>query len=152
MYTNRSVGNRLLYPLVFIVSESHRSGASSSSLFTKIAINNMDIHNIKYRTWNASCSIKMLILYSQKIWWGIKFGSLVVYLHNRQINISYLHIYVWRSLTKSPNLNPPTFLQWRFRTQPPNLSPAIFPAIQPQPIRSHLCVLPPSPLSPIYLE
>ena len=44
----RSVGNRLLYPLVFIVSESHRSGASSSNLFTKTAINNMDIHNIRY--------------------------------------------------------------------------------------------------------
>ena len=50
---HRSVGNRLLYPLVFIVSESHRSGASSSSLFTKTAINNMDIHNIRYKIWNA---------------------------------------------------------------------------------------------------
>ena len=33
-------------------------------------------------------------------------------------------IYIWRSLTKPPNLNPPIFLQWRFGAQPPNLIPA----------------------------
>ena len=42
----------------------------------------------------------------------------------KSANISYLHIYVWRSLTKPPNLNPPIFLQWRFRARPPNLIPA----------------------------
>ena len=27
-------------------------------------------------------------------------------------SISYLHIYMWRSRTELPNLNPPIFLQW----------------------------------------
>ena len=41
----------------------------------------------------------------------------------KSANISYLHIYVWQSLTKPPNLNQPIFLQWRFWAQPPNLIP-----------------------------
>ena len=52
--------------------------------------------------------------YSQKIWWGIKFGGLVVCLSNRQIKIrqiSYSHIYVWRSHTELPNLYPPIHLK-----------------------------------------
>ena len=38
--------------------------------------------------------------------------------------ISYLHIHVWQSLTKLPNLKPPIFLQRQFGGQPPNLIPA----------------------------
>ena len=39
----------------------------------------------------------------------------------KSANISYLHIYVWRSLTELPNLNLnlPIFLQWWFWAQPP---------------------------------
>ena len=43
----RAVGNRLVYPLVFIVSESHRGGYSSSNLFNKAALSKMDIHTIR---------------------------------------------------------------------------------------------------------
>ena len=60
------------------------------------------------------------------MWRGIKFGGLAVLLATaklKSINTSYLHIYVWRSLTGPPNLNPPIFLQWRFRAQTPNLIP-----------------------------
>ena len=39
----------------------------------------------------------------------------------KSANISYLHMYVWRSLTEQPNL---IFLQWRFGAHPPNLIPA----------------------------
>ena len=42
----------------------------------------------------------------------------------KSANISYLHMYVWRSLTEQPNLNPPIFLQWQFGAHPPNLIPA----------------------------
>ena len=42
----------------------------------------------------------------------------------KSANISYSHIYVWRSLTEPPNLNPPIFLQWQFWAQLPNLIPA----------------------------
>ena len=42
----------------------------------------------------------------------------------KSTDISYLHIYIWRSLTKPPNLNPPICMQWRFGAQPPNLIPA----------------------------
>ena len=42
----------------------------------------------------------------------------------RSVNISYLHVYVWQSLTEPPNLNLPIYLQWRFWAQPPNLNPA----------------------------
>ena len=41
----------------------------------------------------------------------------------KSANISYSYIYVWRSLTEPPNLNPPIFLQWQFWPQPPNLIP-----------------------------
>ena len=57
----------------------------------------------------------LCIPYSQKIWWGIKFGGLAVRLATAKLksaNISYLHIYVWQSRTEPPNLNPPMFLQW----------------------------------------
>ena len=62
--------------------------------------------------------------YSRKYWRGIKFGGLAVWFATAKLksaNISYLHIYVWRSLTEPPNLNSPIFLQWRFRAKPPNL-------------------------------
>ena len=68
------------------------------------------------------------LLYSQKIWRGIKFDSLAVCLSTAKLkpdNISYLHIHVWQSLTEPPNLNPPIyFCKWRFGSQPPNLIPA----------------------------
>ena len=62
------------------------------------------------------------------MWWRIKIGSLAVYLVTaklKSVKISYLHniMYVWQSLTESPNLNPPIFLQWRFGAHPPNLIP-----------------------------
>ena len=42
------------------------------------------------------------IPYSRKIWQGIKFGGLVVYIITAKI--SYSQIYVWRSCTEPPNL------------------------------------------------
>ena len=41
----------------------------------------------------------LLLLYSWKIWQGIKFGGLALHMYNHQIT------YVWRSLTEPPNLN-----------------------------------------------
>ena len=55
-----------------------------------------------------------------------EFGGLVVCFATAELksaNISYSHIYVWRSLTEPPNLNSPIFLQWQFWAQPPNLIP-----------------------------
>ena len=46
-----------------------------------------------------------IILYSQKIWRGIKFGGLAVYITTAKLKsakISYSHIYVWRSRTEPP--------------------------------------------------
>ena len=42
----------------------------------------------------------------------------------KSAKISYSHIYVWRSRTELPNLNPPIRLQWQYGSQPPNLIPA----------------------------
>ena len=86
-------------------------------------------HIVHTRSWaKPSCGVSTCrILYSQKIWRGIKFGSLVVCLATAKFkfaNILYLHIYVWQSLTEPPNLNSPIFLQWRFGVQLPNLIPA----------------------------
>ena len=69
------------------------------------------------------------IPYSRKILRGIKFGGLAVYMYIataklKSAKISYSHIYVWRSCTEPPKLNPPIFLQQRFWAQPPNLIPA----------------------------
>ena len=53
----------------------------------------------------------LIILYSRKIWWGIKFGDLPPKL---------LTIYVWRSHTELPNLfmlveaNPPNLIPTKF--------------------------------------
>ncbi len=44
----RSVQKSLHYPLVFIVSESHRGGANSSNLFSKELVAKIDIHTIRY--------------------------------------------------------------------------------------------------------
>ena len=52
------------------------------------------------------------IPYSRKIWQGIKFGGLAVYITTAKLKsakISYSHIYVWRSRNEPPNLNPATF-------------------------------------------
>ena len=66
--------------------------------------------------------------YSQKIWWGIKFGGLAVQFATAKLNsanISYLGIYVWRSLTEPPKFKSTNILlQWWFRAQLPNLIPA----------------------------
>ena len=67
------------------------------------------------------------IPYSRKIWRELNLAvwrSSLATAKLKSANISYLHIYVWRSLTEPPNLNPPIFLQWRFRAQPTNLIPA----------------------------
>ena len=64
------------------------------------------------------------ILYSRKIWWGIKFGGLVIYSNNSQIKIhqiSYSHRYIWQSRNELPTLNPPIRLQWQFWSQLSNL-------------------------------
>ena len=52
--------------------------------------------------------------YSWKIWRGIKFGGLLVYITTAKLKsakISYSHIYVWQSCTEPPNLNQLIFLQ-----------------------------------------
>ena len=54
----------------------------------------------------------MSVPYSRKIWRGIKFGGLAVYITTAKLKsakISYSHIYVWRSRTEPPNLNLPIF-------------------------------------------
>ena len=53
--------------------------------------------------------------YSRKIWRGIKFGSLAVYLCNRHIKIHQYFIlayciYIWQSLTKSPKAQLPNII------------------------------------------
>ena len=53
------------------------------------------------------------------VWWST-FATAKL----KSANISYLHVYVWWSLTELPNLNLPIFLQWRFGVQLPNLIPA----------------------------
>ena len=52
------------------------------------------------------------IPYSQKIWRGIKFSGLAIYITTAELKfakISYSHIilYVWQSRTEALNLNPP---------------------------------------------
>ena len=67
---------------------------------------------------NSSKSVRNcgeLISTQSEIWRGIKFDGLVVQLvaakfKLKSANISYLHIYVWRSLTKLPNFNSPILL------------------------------------------
>ena len=63
------------------------------------------------------------MLYSWKLWWGIKFGSFFFLTAKlKSAKISYSHIlYVWQSRTELPNLNPLIFLQLRFWAQLPNL-------------------------------
>ena len=60
--------------------------------------------------------LKIGIPYSRKIWRGIKFGGLAVYITTAKLKFaklsySHIHVYVWRSRTEPPNLNPPIFLQ-----------------------------------------
>ena len=79
---------------------------------------------------NVTSEIQGILPHSRKIWRGIKFGNLVVYITTAKLKfakISYAHIYmyVWQSRTEPPNLNPLIFLQLqRFWAQPPNLIPA----------------------------
>ena len=58
------------------------------------------------------------ILYSRKAGQGIKFRIKICQY------FLLIYIYVWRSHTELPNLDPPVFLQWWFWAQPPNLIPA----------------------------
>ena len=56
--------------------------------------------------------IQWCIPYSRKIWRGIKFGGLAVYitttkLKSAKISCSYIYIYMWQSRTEPPNLNLP---------------------------------------------
>ena len=77
--------------------------------------------------WKMEVGGNISILHGWKVWWGIIFGSLMAKL--KSANISYSHIlymYVWQSLTKLPNLDPPMLLQSQFWTQPLNLIPAKF--------------------------
>ena len=58
----------------------------------------------------------VVIPYSRQIWQRIKFGGLVVYittakLKSAEISYSHIYMYIWRSHTEPPNLNPPIFLQ-----------------------------------------
>ena len=67
-----------------------------------------------------TCSSTRNIPYSWKIWRGIKFDGLAVCFATaklKSVKISHSHIYVWRSRTKLPNLNPPIVLHWRFCPQ-----------------------------------
>ena len=69
------------------------------------------------KNYQVSCmrhTQAITILYSRKIWWGIKLGGLAVYITTVKLKfakISYSHIYVWRSHTEPPNLNLLIFLQ-----------------------------------------
>ena len=51
--------------------------------------------------------ILIYIPYSRKIWRGIKFGGLVVYITTAKLKstkLFYSHIYIWRSRTELPSL------------------------------------------------
>ena len=47
-YPYRSVVSSLLYPLVFIASESHHRMSSPSKLFTKTVLSDLDIHSVSF--------------------------------------------------------------------------------------------------------
>ena len=64
------------------------------------------------------------LLYSWKNWWEIKFGSLAVYLCNRQLFHSWIKL--WWPLAELPNL---ICLQWKFEAQLPDFIPANISAI-----------------------
>ena len=73
-------------------------------------------------------NLSIVLFYSQKIWRGIKFGILAVYLCDRQIKIRQYFILAYNIIgmvipyrtTKFKSAN---ILQSRFKTQPPNLIP-----------------------------
>ena len=54
-------------------------------------------------------SLQLYIPYSRKIWWGIKFGGLAVYITITKSKNFLLHshiiLYVWRSRTEPPSAN-----------------------------------------------
>ena len=63
----------------------------------------------KYMLTLNLCFNTLCIPYSWKIWRGIIFGDLAVYITTTKLKsakISCLHIYVWRPHTEPPNLNP----------------------------------------------
>ena len=67
------------------------------------------------------------IPYSRKIWRGIKFGGLVVYVKTAKLKSAkfcYVRMYVWRYRTISPNLIPIMVLKTSFWAKPPNLMTA----------------------------
>ena len=63
----------------------------------------------------TSYIIEHMILYSRKIWRGIKLGGLVIYITTAKLKsakISYSYIYVWRSAKfKSANISGYT-IEW----------------------------------------
>ena len=74
------------------------------------------VRRLGLSTWTEEREkiMHFIIPYSRKIWRGIKFGGLAVYITTAKLKsakISYSHIYVWRSHTEPPNLNPLIFLQ-----------------------------------------
>ena len=56
-------------------------------------------HDMQEKIWESQEFINyMYMLYSRKIWQGIKFGRLAVYITTaklKSVKISYSHIYVW---------------------------------------------------------
>lgn len=60
LYVYRSVMNSLLYPLVFIASESHHGMSSPSKLFTKTVLSDLDIHTISFNPIAHTSLIKTL--------------------------------------------------------------------------------------------
>ena len=65
-----------------------------------------NIHSIYQSSLDLHTSPTNCILYSWKIWWGVKFGGLVVCFATTKLksaNIPYSHIYVWQSFTEPPN-------------------------------------------------
>ena len=110
--------NNHTYYNIFVSPNSARTGVlflSFRSCMSPLYLNdgNRDIHEGKWSDF-LSCTVSQMHIYRI----AGKFGGLVVSLCNCQIKIRQYFIlaymYVWRSLTEPPNLNPPIFLQWWF--------------------------------------
>ena len=71
----------------------------------------------------------LVVLYSWKIWQGIKFGGLAVYLCDCQINTYQYFIYSYNIIhmaipyRTAKFKSTKKFLQWQFGAQPPSLIP-----------------------------
>ena len=60
------------------------------------------------------------VLYSRKIWWGIKFGSLAV---RKRTAKFVIYRCLWSKGHKPPNLNSRVLMVALFEAKPPNLIP-----------------------------